>query len=183
VGKSRKAVTAVRCDLIGMDKRAEIIDWLNDAYAMERALEITLEKQAKSGEVHRAIRERAAIHLDETRAHAERVQRCLEILGSTPSTVKSTASQVLETGKKYMTMFARDERVKDYLAATGAEYFEVACYKALIAAAGLAGEERIVEALTKNMREDAAMAQWLDENIDAVIRDYLSEGPQKSAAA
>jgi ferritin-like metal-binding protein YciE len=166
-----------------MEKSEEIIDWLNDAYAMERALEITLEKQANSGDVHRAIRERAAIHLDETRAHAERVQRCIELLGSTPSTIKSTASQVLETGKKYMTMFARDERVKDYLAATGAEYFEVACYKALLAAARVAGEDRIIEPLTQNLREDAAMARWLDENIDAVIRDYLSEGASRSAAA
>jgi ferritin-like metal-binding protein YciE len=166
-----------------MNRREEINDWLNDAYAMERALEITLEKQANSAEVHRAIRERAAIHLDETRAHAERVQRCLEILGSTPSTVKTTASQVLETGKKYVTMFARDERVKDYLAATGAEYFEVACYKALIAAARLAGEDEIVTLLTQNMNEDAATARWMDDNIDAVIRDYLTEGANRPAAA
>lgn len=166
-----------------MDKRDEIIDWLNDAYAMERALEITLEKQANSGEVHRAIRERAAIHLDQTRAHAERVQRCLDMLGTTPSTVKSTASQVLETGKKYMTMFARDERVKDYLAMVGSEYFEVACYKALIVAARHAGEERLVDELSQNMREDAETARWLDDNIDAVIRDYLSEAAARSAAA
>jgi ferritin-like metal-binding protein YciE len=166
-----------------MDRRAEIIDWLNDAYAMERALEITLEKQANSGEVHRAIRERAAIHLDETRAHAERVQRCLEMLGSSASTVKTAASQVLETGKKYMTMFARDERVKDYLACTGAEHFEVACYKALIAAARAAAEEEIVPLLTQNMNEDAATARWLDDNIDAVIRDYLNEGAIRPAAA
>lgn len=164
-----------------MNQRDEIIDWLNDAYAMERALEVTLEKQANSGEVHRAIRERAAIHLDETRAHAEQVGRCLEMLGSSPSTVKSTASQLLETGKKYMTMFARDERVKDYLASIGAEYFEVACYRALVAAARAAGEEEIVPLLTENMEQDRAMARWLEDNIDAVIREYLTAG--RSAAA
>lgn len=127
--------------------------------------------------------ERAAIHLDETRAHAERAQRCIEMLGGTPSAVKSTAAQMLETGKNYMTMFARDERVKDYLAATGAEYFEMACYKALVAAAAVTGEEQIAELLSQNMREDAAMARWLDENIDAVIRDYLKESGNPPAAA
>ena len=183
IAPKTKAAAAVLRDSVYMDRRAEIIDWLNDAYAMERALEITLEKQANSGEVHRAIRERAAIHLDETRAHAERLERCLEMVGTKASTFKSTASQLLETGKKYMTMFARDERVKDYLASVGAEYFEVACYKALIAAAQVAGEERMIGPLTKNLREDAAMASWLDENIDAVIRDYLSEATKTSAAA
>jgi ferritin-like metal-binding protein YciE len=165
-----------------MDKREEIIDWLNDAYAMERALEVTLNKQSTSTEVHRAIRERAAIHLDETRAHAERVQHCLEMLGSSPSTMKSTTSKLLETGKGMMTMFARDERVKDYLAMVGSEYFEVACYKALIAAVRLAGEERLVEPLAQNMREDEATARWLNDNIDGVIRDYLNEGSRRSAA-
>ncbi len=166
-----------------MNKREQIVDWLNDAYAMERALQVTLEKQANSAEAHRAIRERAAIHLDETRAHAERVGECLEMLGSSRSTIKTAASQVLETGKKYMTMFARDERVKDYLAATGAEHFEVACYKALIAAAHAAGEERIIPLLTQNLHEDAATARWMDDNIEAVIRDYLNEAANRPAAA
>ena len=166
-----------------MNQREEIIDWLNDAYAMERALEITLEKQANSGEVHRAIRERAAIHLDETRAHAERVERCLEMLGTKASSFKTAASQVLETGKKYVTMFARDERVKDYLASVGAEYFEVGCYNALIVGARSTGENEIASLLTQNMEEDAAMAHWLDDNIDPVIRDYLNEGANHPAAA
>jgi ferritin-like metal-binding protein YciE len=158
-----------------MNKRDELVSWLNDAYAMERALQITLEKQVNSSEVHRAVRERAGIHLDETRAHAERVQQCLEMLGHTPSPIKTTAAQVMESGKKFMTMFARDERVKDYLAATGAEHFEVACYRALIAAAQFAGEEGIVPLLEQNLSEDTATARWLENNIAAVVRDYLSE--------
>jgi ferritin-like metal-binding protein YciE len=72
------------------------------------------------------------------------------------------------------TMFARDERVKDYLAAYGSEYFEVACYKSLIAGARAAGEEEIVPLLEQNLKEDIAMAEWLDMNIDAITREYLS---------
>ena len=40
-------------------RRDEVIDWLNDAYAMERGLEITLRKQAENNDMHRAVRERA----------------------------------------------------------------------------------------------------------------------------
>jgi ferritin-like metal-binding protein YciE len=71
------------------------------------------------------------------------------------------------------TKFARDERVKDFLAAYGTEYFEVACYKSLIAAASAAGEEQIVPLLEQNLKEDAAMAGWLDMNVAAITRDYL----------
>ena len=155
-------------------RRDEVIDWLNDAYAMERGLEITLRKQAENKDAHRAVRERARIHLDETAEHAERITRCLEMLGSAPSTLKTVTGQILEIGKGVATIFARDERVKDFLAAYGSEYFEVACYKSLIAGAEAAGEEEIVPLLAQNLKEDTAMAEWLDMNIAAITRDYLN---------
>lgn len=76
-------------------RRSDLISWLNDACAMERSLEVMLRKQAENNESHRAIRERARIHLDETEVHAERVGQCLEMLGETPSTIKSVAGQVM----------------------------------------------------------------------------------------
>ena len=154
-------------------KRDEVIDWLNDAYAMERSIEITLRKQAENEDAHRALRDRARIHLDETAEHANRVSRCLEMLGAEPSALKTVAGQVMEIGKALTTKFARDERVKDFLAAYGTEYFEVACYKALIAGAHAAGEEEVVPLLEQNLKEDSAMASWLDMNVAAITRDYL----------
>ncbi|HEX8281266.1 MAG TPA: ferritin-like domain-containing protein [Chthoniobacterales bacterium] len=155
-------------------RRDEVIDWLNDAYAMERGLEVTLRKQSENDDVHRAVRERARIHLDETAEHANRVTRCLEMLGSSPSTLKSATGQMMEMGKGMMTKFARDERIKDFLAAYGSEYFEVACYKSLIAGARAAGEEEIVPLLEQNLKEDVAMAEWLDMNVAGITRDYLN---------
>src|SRR5436190_14318531 len=80
-------------------RRSDLISWLNDAYAMERSLEVMLRKQAANEDAHHAIRERARIHLDETEIHVERVGQCLEMLGETPSTIKSVAGQVLEFAK------------------------------------------------------------------------------------
>lgn len=154
-------------------RRDEVIDWLNDAYAMERSLEVTLRKQADNEDAHRALRDRARIHLDETAEHANRLTRCLEMLGSSPSTLKSAAGQLMETAKSFTTKFTRDERVKDFLAAYGSEYFEVACYKSLIAGATAAGEQEIVPLLEQNLNEDSAMADWLDMNVAAITRDYL----------
>src|SRR5437868_5361526 len=164
-------------------RQSDLIDWLNDAYAMERSLEVMLRKQAQTEDAHHAIRERARIHLDETTAHAERLEECLSMLGATPSTIKSATGQVMEFAKGMMSKMASDERVKDFLAAYGAEYFEVACYKALIAAANVAGAESIVPLLERNLREDEAMAAWLDRNVNAVVRDYLFDATPMAAAA
>ena len=163
-------------------RRDEVIDWLNDAYSMERGLEVTLRKQSENEDVHRAVRDRARIHLDETIEHAERLTRCLEMLGSSPSTVKSMTGQMLEMGKGMMTKFARDERIKDFLAAYGSEYFEVACYKSLIAGARSAGEEEIIPLLEQNLKEDRAMADWLDMNVEGITRDYLNTTTATAAA-
>ncbi len=163
-------------------RRDEVIDWLNDAYSMERSIEITLRKQADNEDAHRALRDRARIHLDETAEHANRVSRCLEMLGSSPSALKTVAGQVMEIGKGLTTKFARDERVKDFLAAYGTEYFEVACYKALIAGAQAAGEEEIVPLLEQNLKQDTAMAEWLDMNIAAITRDYLQNATSTVSA-
>ena len=164
-------------------RRDEVIDWLKDAYAMERGIEITLRKQADNEDVHRALRERARIHLDETAEHAERVSRCLEMLGSSPSALKAVTGQVMELGKGLTTKFARDERVKNFLAAYGTEYFEVACYKSLIAAANAAGEQEILPLLEQNLKEDSAMASWLDMNVAAITRDYLFNTTTATAGA
>ena len=164
-------------------RRSEVISWLNDAYAMERSLEVMLRKQAANEDAHHAIRERARIHLDETEVHAERVAECLEMLGETPSTIKSMAGQVMEFAKGTMSKMASDERVKDFLCAYGAECFEVACYKALIAGATVAGAEEIVPLLEKNLKEDEAMGAWLDGNVAAVVRDYLLQGTPAAASA
>jgi ferritin-like metal-binding protein YciE len=164
-------------------RRSDVISWLNDAYAMERSLEVMLRKQAENTDSHHAIRERARIHLDETETHAERVGQCLEMLGETPSTIKSVAGQVMEFAKGTMSKMASDERVKDFLCAYGAECFEVASYKALIAGALVAGAEEIVPLLEKNLKEDETMAAWLDVNVSAVVRDYLLQGAAPAASA
>ncbi|HEX8678997.1 MAG TPA: ferritin-like domain-containing protein [Chthoniobacterales bacterium] len=155
-------------------RRDEVIDWLNDAYSMERGLEVMLRKQSENDDVHRAVRERARIHLDETTQHAERLTQCLQMLGSSPSTVKTMTGQMMKMGEGLMTKFARDERIKDFLAAYGSEYFEVACYKSLIAGARAAGEEEIIPLLEQNLKEDRAMADWLDMNVEGITRDYLN---------
>lgn len=164
-------------------RQGDVIDWLNDAYAMERSLEVMLRKQSENKDAHHAIRERARIHLDETEVHAERVAECLQMLGATPSAIKSAAGQAMELAKGMMSKMASDERVKDFLCAYSAEYFEVACYKALIAGASVAGADEIVPILEKNLKEDQAMASWLDQNVNAVVRDYLFHSVSSEPAA
>ena len=46
-------------------------------------------------------------------------------------------------------------------------------YRALIAAAEQAGEARAVAVLQENLREEEAMARWLEERLPELTRRYL----------
>jgi ferritin-like metal-binding protein YciE len=158
-----------------MTTREELIDWLRDAYAMERGLEITLRKQSKSDELTQAMREKARVHLEETRQHAEGVKTCLEELGADTSTLKTSLATITESIKGLGTVFARDERVKDLLAAYASEHFEIACYKALRAAATLAHEPTVVSVCDRILIDEEDMASWLNANLPEVVSSYLTQ--------
>ena len=46
-----------------------------------------------------------------------------------------------------------------------------------------AGEDQIVPLLEQNLKEDAAMASWLDMNVAAITRDYLSNTTTAAATS
>lgn len=158
-----------------MSNRDTLIDWLRDAYAMERGLEITLKKQMENGDLHDSLRQQAQLHLIETSRHAELVKVCLESLGADPSVIKTGIAQVMETVKGIGTAFADDERVKDVLVAYGTEHFEIACYTALRAAAVTLGENQIVDVCDQIIPDEQRMADWLEENLPVVVTAYLQE--------
>lgn len=156
-------------------KHEELIDWLRDAYAMERGLETMLKKQAQNEDLLPEVREQAQLHLEQTKAHAEAVKECLQKLGTDTSALKTGMATAMETMKGLGTNFARDERVKDMLAAYASEHFEIACYRALRVAAELAGEIEISAVCDRIIPDEERMAAWLDEHLPTVVRGYLQE--------
>src|SRR5579883_1937454 len=89
------------------DVRQEIIDWLREAYAMERGLESALEKHKSNDDLRPEVRERAAAHLKETRRHAEEVKAALESLGTDTSSLKTGIGVMAQAAKGLGTAFAR----------------------------------------------------------------------------
>ena len=107
------------------------------------------------------------------------VERCINELGGSVSTVKSAIGNISGMAQSVATGPFRDELIKNCLSDYAAEHFEIACYKALIAAAEQAGEHRIIPTLQEILREDEEMARWLDERLPTAVRGFIS----KSAAA
>lgn len=161
-----------------MKTKEELIDWLRDAYAMEKAMETALKKQVNNQKLPLAARELASIHYTETEGHAEAVHACLHELGADVSTLKTALAQGVEVAKGFGTMFAKDEHIKDILAAYASEHFEIACYTALITAARELGIPQIVKTCEAILKEEVNMAETLEANLPGLIKSYLHDNTQ-----
>ena len=151
-----------------------MVAWLRDAYAMEQALVPVLENHARDAERHPEIRARLEQHAQETRKHADLVEQCLRQLGEEPSTFKNTISKVLGTIQSVATGAFKDDEVKNALQDFATENFEIACYKALIEGAQLLQKPEIVQTCQQILKEEEAMARFLEENLSTTVHDALA---------
>jgi ferritin-like metal-binding protein YciE len=156
-----------------MDSRQQITAWLRDAHAMEQSLEKVLMAQLHTVGPHPELRDRLDQHLGETRQHSERVRRCLESLGETPSALKNVAGGAMGLLQGMSTAIFRDDVLKNVITDFAMEHFEIACYRSLRVAANDAGLPEIAAACEEILKEETAMAEWLEEQIPDLTREHL----------
>ena len=68
---------------------------------------------------------------------------------------------------------ASDEIVKASIFDYSFEHFEIANYRALIAAAEQAGEPEIARMLQPSLDEELEMAAWLEQRLPQLTKTYL----------
>lgn len=158
-----------------MNTQEELIEWLRDTYAMEKAMEIALKKQIDSDDTLQPLRDLFEVHYVETQQHAAAVEGCLKSLGSSTSALKTTFAEAIETMKSISSTFAKDSGVKSMLASYAAEHFEIGCYLALIAGARNLNLPDIAKACEEILADEQRMADWLEANVPQAVTSYLKE--------
>lgn len=151
-----------------------IVAWLKDAHAMERSLENVLEKQAKHADGDPAMRDRLARHAEETRRHAQLVESALERLGTSKSALKDLTGGMQARMHGMLTGGSGDTLVKDTLSGIAAEHFEIACYTSLQTAARDVGDEQTAQMCQEILREEQAMAEYLEQELPRVTHMELA---------
>lgn len=157
------------------DPRETLIGWLNDAYAMEKGLVQVLENHANDVKDRPEMYRKIAEHLEKTKMHAERVRDCVERLGGSTSTVKTTLGAVSGFFQGRSTGASPDELVKNALADYASEHLEIASYRALIVAARALGEHDVVRVCEGILSDEEDMARWLEQSLPTVVQEYLGQ--------
>lgn len=155
------------------DIREHLADWLRDAYAMEKQAIEMLEKMSTRIQHYPEIKERIVRHLNESKSQADRVEKCLEILGEDTSALKAAFGKVVGISQALSGLFVSDEIVKGSVASYVFEHYEIGNYKVLIAAAEAAGEYEIAQTCRDILKEEEEMAHWMEQNLEQVVQAFL----------
>ncbi|OLL27569.1 hypothetical protein BTH42_32620 [Burkholderia sp. SRS-W-2-2016] len=150
-----------------------VVDWLRDAYAMEKQAETMLKAQSKRFEFYPLLRERIDRHLEETLSHQTLLEGCLDRLGSGPSATKNLSARMTAFMQGASGMAVSDEVVKGGMAGYVFEHVEIAAYTTLIAAANAAGDIETRRVCEQILPQEIAMAKWLFEHLPQTVTQFL----------
>lgn len=159
-----------------------LIEWLKDAHAMEEQAINMLEKQADRIEQYPEMKKKVRNHLEQSRSQAERVEECIETLGGDTSSIKEGVAKFMGSAANLVNQSAGDEVVKNGIANYAFEHFEIASYRALIAAADQLGEDKIRQTCQEILEEEEEMASWLETNLPDVTQRYLQRERTEQSA-
>jgi ferritin-like metal-binding protein YciE len=112
-------------------------------------------------------------HLQETQQQHQRLDQILDQLGESRSMLKDMAMEFGANMQALAHGTADDEILKNTFANLAFENFEIASYKSLICMAEAGGFQQFVSPLQQSLREEQAMASWIDQNVETVTRAFL----------
>jgi ferritin-like metal-binding protein YciE len=156
------------------EAREIYITGLRNQHAVEHQAIELLERQVGRLENYPDMAGRIRAHIEESRAQAARIERLLSGLDASASGMKDAMLGIAGNMAAMMHAPANDEVVKNTFANFAFEHFEIAAYKSLLTLAEMAAEGAAIAPLRESLREEEAMARWIDEHIAPTTRLFVS---------
>ena len=147
---------------------------LINAHAVEKQALSIMTPQVKRIENYPEVADRLQAHIEETNGQIARLDEILASFEESPSMMKDMALSMSGGMAAISHSMAGDEIVKNSFANYAFEHFEIAAYKGLLLLAEDGGFGHATAALQQSLREEQAMAQWIDDNLPTVMRRYAT---------
>lgn len=142
---------------------------------MEVGIVTTLEKHIADAKGQPKVRAALSKHLAETKRHAKEMEKALASLGGSHPVLKEGVSKLGNLIAGLVTTAAPDTVVKNAIADSATEHFEIACYTLLISTAVSLGESKIAATCRVTLKEEQAMAKTLSAQLVAINTGYLAK--------
>jgi ferritin-like metal-binding protein YciE len=158
---------------MGSKARDIFVVGLRNAHAMETQARELMERQSERLSDYPEVKARVQAHLRETEEQLKRLEQCLSSMGETTSAIKDTAQSFLGNMMAMGHSVASDEILKNMFANDAFEHYEIAAYKSLLSLCGPAGADMARMQLEQSLKEEEAMASWVDQSIPQLTLEYL----------
>jgi ferritin-like metal-binding protein YciE len=145
---------------------------LQNAHAVEQQALSLIDRQLDRLTRYPEIAERLSSHRLETEDQVRRLEDILGSLGERPSGLKDMALGLIGNLAALGNVMAADEVLKNQLVNAAFENFEVASYTSLIALGEAGGFPTASELLRETLREEVAMAAWVQDSLPALTLKY-----------
>lgn len=146
---------------------------VRNAHALEKQAIQLIERQLPRLDDYPEVQARMRQHLAETQAQEERLDQVLRTLDDDRSVVKDMVLEFMGNMAAMAHMPADDEILKNTFANLAFENYEKAAYTSLITMAEVAGFRHEKALFEQSLREEQAMADWIEASTPMVTRRYL----------
>lgn len=158
-----------------------LVDELRDLHNAENQLIKALPKMAKAAS-HEELKEGFEMHLEQTREHVDRLERCFKILGEKAKGKTCQAMQgLVEEGKEAIEEDA-PEAIRDAKligAAQRVEHYEIAAYGTARAFAQTLGETKIADLLQETLDEEGETDKKLTAIAETINEEASASGEEE----
>jgi ferritin-like metal-binding protein YciE len=146
---------------------------LRNQHAIENQAIELLERQIGRLENYPEMSDRMRQHLEESKQQATRIEGLLADMNTSHSTLKDMVTSFMGNVAALGHAPASDEVVKNTFANYAFEHYEIAAYQGLLVVADAAGQQAAALVLQQSLREEQAMAQWIEDHLKPTMLRYI----------
>ncbi len=157
-----------------------LIAQLDEAYAMEQSVLKMLDSMIRTTSDPSVVSD-IETHRSETEQHAEKLRRCLEGYGKTPSKSKTMMGNLTALMKAPMDMARGEQDMRNARDGFATEHFEIATYHLIEEIAKAADDKQALQIAKENRADEERMAAHIQKVWSRVVAASVQSGDYQTA--
>jgi ferritin-like metal-binding protein YciE len=157
-----------------------LIKQLDQAYAMEQTVSKLLDGMIRTTS-DPSVKADLETHKEQTEQHAEKVKRCLEGYGESPSKTKEVLGAIAAFLKAPADVARGEQELRNARDGFATEHLEIATYRVIESLAKAADDKQALQVARENIADEERMAARIQRNWDRVVGRSIDEEGVRTA--
>jgi ferritin-like metal-binding protein YciE len=151
-----------------------LVKHLDQAYAMEQTVSKLLDGMIRTTS-DPSVKSALETHKEQTEQHAEKVKRCLEGYGESPSTMREALGALTALMKAPADLLRGEQEMRNARDGFATEHLEIATYRVIEALAKAADDKQALQVARENAADEERMAARIQRDWERVVARSIEE--------